>query len=70
MCNGIATWFDRFTMILRQAQDERGDGGLSLRAQRGNLVGVAMMVPRHVLNLIGIATWFDRLTMSGWRSSQ
>ena len=23
MCNGIATWFDRLTMILRQAQDER-----------------------------------------------
>ena len=38
---------------------------MSLRAQRGNLVAVAMMVPRHVLNLNEIATWFDRLTMSG-----
>ena len=64
-------------MILQQAQDERGDGGLSLRAQRGNLVGVAMAVCRRVFNIKGIATWFDRmvkfsdrLTMSGWRSSQ
>jgi hypothetical protein len=38
---------------------------MPLRAQRGNLVAVAMMVPRHVLNLNEIATWFDRLTMSG-----
>ena len=29
---------------------------MSLRAQRGNLVAVAMMVPRHVLNLNEIAT--------------
>ena len=38
---------------------------LSLRAQRGNLDAVAMMVRRRVLNLNEIATWFDRLTMSG-----
>ena len=29
---------------------------MSLRAQRGDLVAVAMMVPRHVLNLNEIAT--------------
>ena len=29
---------------------------MSLRAQRGNLVAVAMMVPRHVLNLNEIDT--------------
>ena len=29
---------------------------MSLRAQRGNLVAVAMIVPRHVLNLNEIAT--------------
>ena len=39
---------------------------LSLRAQRGNLVAVAMMVTRRVLNPNEIATWFDRLTMSGY----
>ena len=39
---------------------------MSLRAQRGNLVAVAMMVPRSVLNLHEIATWFDRLTMNGY----
>ena len=38
---------------------------LSLRAQRGNLVAVAMVVCRRVFNLNEIATWFDRLTMSG-----
>ena len=32
----------------------------------GNLVAVAMMVPRSVLNLHEIATWFDRLTMNGY----
>ncbi len=41
--------------------------GLSLRAQRGNLDAVAMVVARRVLNLTGIATSLTLLAMTvGW----
>ena len=39
--------------------------GLSLRAQRGNLNAVAMMIHRRVLNLTGIATSLTLLAMTG-----
>ena len=48
---GVAASFDRLRM-----SGGVGVLGLSLRAQRGNLVAVAMVVCRRVFNLNEIAT--------------
>ncbi len=63
MCNGIATSLTLLAMT--GGQGHSVFPVLSLRAQRGNLVAVAMVISRRVFNLNEIATWFDRLTMSG-----
>ena len=60
-CTKSSCTFDPITVVALTLQGNPHDQGLSvflmsLRAQRGNLVAVATMVPRHMLNLNEIAT--------------